>query len=78
MTPAVLLDLLRAKPFVPFRAHLSDGTVYRISHPDLIAVALASATVSFPDTAGDLLTEIVALRHVVRLEPIPTKKEPTA
>jgi hypothetical protein len=78
MPPAVLLDLLRAKPFVPFRIHLSDGTVYRIPHPDLVAVAIASATVSFPDTGGDLLTEIVAMRHVVRLEPIPAKKEPTA
>jgi hypothetical protein len=37
MPPAVLLDLLRAKPFVPFRIHLSDGTVYRIPHPDLVA-----------------------------------------
>jgi hypothetical protein len=41
-------------------------------------VAIASATVSFSDAGGDLLTEIVAMRHVVRLEPIPTKKEPTA
>ena len=73
MPPAELLKLLLRKPFVPFRIHMSDGTVYEIKHPDLVLVGLASATVGFPAASDPRLydrSEIIALRHIVRLEPL--------
>jgi hypothetical protein len=73
MPPADLLRLLRRQPFEPFRIHLADGTVYEIRHPELVIVAAASAIVAIPDpnVPGQAQSwEIVALRHMTRLEPI--------
>jgi hypothetical protein len=77
MPPADLLRLLRRVPFEPFRIHLTDGTVYEIRHPELVIVGAASAVVAFPDPSvpgQEQSWEIIALRHVTRLEPI----QPTA
>jgi hypothetical protein len=68
--------MLQQRPFVPFRIHLADGTVYGIRHPELVIVRIASAIVAFPDPKNPGLAdawELVALRHVVRLEPIPSE-----
>ncbi|MHB1423554.1 MAG: hypothetical protein ACYC3I_10240 [Gemmataceae bacterium] len=73
MPPADLLRMIRAQPFTPFRMHLDDGTVYRVNHPELVMVGIASAIVAFPDEQRPELYsswEIVALRHIVRLERI--------
>ena len=78
MPPADLLRLLRAQPFVPFRMHLLDGTVYQINHPELVMVGIASAIVAFPDEQRPELYsswEIVDLRHIVRLERIDTASQ---
>lgn len=71
MPPAELLQLLRRRPFVPFRIHMSDGTSYEIRLPQFLMVGLASAVVGIPDvTVPDAYarTEIIALRHFVRVE----------
>jgi hypothetical protein len=73
MPPMELLRMLRQRPFVPFRIHLDDGTVYEVRHPEMVLVGIASAIVSFPDPAQPALFtswEVVALRHVTRLEPM--------
>jgi hypothetical protein len=76
MPPTDLLRMIRARPFTPLRIHLDDGTVYRINHPELVMVGIATAIVAFPDEQRPELYsswEIVDLRHIVRLERI----EPT-
>ncbi|MGH7173430.1 MAG: hypothetical protein ACRELF_20100, partial [Gemmataceae bacterium] len=68
-----LLRMIRARPFTPFRIHLDDGTVYRVNHPELVMVGIASAVVAFPDEQRPEFYsswEIVDLRHIVRLERI--------
>lgn len=74
MPPADLLGAVRRRPFVPFRLHVSDGTVYEIRHPELLIVALASAVVGLPSAGLPLPQveryEIVDLGHIVRLEPL--------
>jgi hypothetical protein len=73
MPPAELLRMLRQRPFVSFRIHLDDGTVYEVRHPELVLVGTATAHVYFPDPAQPGLVaswEVVALRHVTRLEPM--------
>jgi hypothetical protein len=73
MPPADLLRMVRARPFSPFRIHLDDGTVYRINHPELVMVGIASAIVAFRDEQRPELYsswEIVDLRHIVRIERI--------
>jgi hypothetical protein len=73
MPAAELLRMLRQRPFVPFRIHLDDGTVYEVRHPELVMVSTATAHVYFPDPGQPGLFvswEVVALRHVTRLEPM--------
>ena len=48
MPPQDLLKSVRRRPFVPFRLHVSDGTVYEIKHPELLMVSMESAIVGLP------------------------------
>jgi hypothetical protein len=74
MPPRDIVEALRRRPFVPFRLHLSDGTVYEIRHPELVMVGLGSLVVGFPSgDEPDPLYErytTVALSHIVGLEPM--------
>ncbi len=48
MKPQDLLDLLRRRPFEPFRLHLSDGAVYDVRHPDMAIVQRSKVIVAVP------------------------------
>jgi hypothetical protein len=50
MRPEDLLELLRAKPFEPFRLHLSDGAAYEIRHRDFAIVQRSKITIALPGT----------------------------
>ncbi len=79
MPPADLLRLLRARPFTPFRIHLDDGRAFEARHPEFVLVGAASAIVATPDQQNQgqfTAYEIVALRHVTSLEPIPSAAPP--
>jgi hypothetical protein len=65
---------LRARPFVPFRVVTPEGTTYEVHHPELCMVGLASVVIGYPspdDAATYDRYDIVSLRHVYRLEPLP-------
>ena len=71
MPPAELAQLVRARPFRPFRLLLSDGMVYEVHHPDMVIVALSTAHIGYPDPAHPGVSarvDIVSLRHIVRVE----------
>jgi hypothetical protein len=72
MSAREILNLLRARPFVPFRIVTSNGTTYEVCHPELVMVSVASAIIGYPDRnqpgAYDRF-DIVSMRHIVRLEP---------
>ena len=76
MPPQPLLQALLQKPFMPFRLHVTDGTVYEIRHPDLVWVAptpgYAVIGVASTQPATIERHEVVALAHVTRLEPLGT------
>ena len=81
MSPSELLPLIRRRPFIPFRIHLSDGVVYEIHHPEMVMIGVASATIGFPEREEVPIytrTEIIALRHIVRLEPLQSAEVETA
>ena len=76
MPAADLLRMLRTQPFVPFRMHISEDTVYEIRHPEMVIVMAAAAIVAFPDPANEELAsswELIDFRHIIRLEPIQTQ-----
>jgi hypothetical protein len=71
-----LLDMLRRRPFAPFRVHLTDGSSYEVRHPDLVMPGARSVAIGLP---GGTLPEgvyerivILALIHITRLEPLDT------
>jgi hypothetical protein len=74
MSAKDIRDLLRAKPFEPFRIVVSDGTIYEIRHPELVVPGLATAFIGYPDPNEPGIYErfdIVSMRHIIRLEPAP-------
>jgi len=78
MPSSELLQMLRNKPFVPFRIHLVDGTVYEIRHPELVLLGVSSAIIAFPHPERPGLYqswEVVDLRHIGRLERIETASQ---
>jgi hypothetical protein len=57
LTQQDVLEMLNQRPFLPFRIHVSDGTVSEIRHPEMSLDALDR-------------DKAVALLHNIRLEPI--------
>jgi hypothetical protein len=72
MRPEDILELLRTRPFEPFRLHLSDGSVYEIPHPDMAIVQRSKVTVAVPGALGPdgpaERTVNRALIHITRTE----------
>jgi len=72
-----LLKRVKQRPFAPFRLVLTEGTPYDVRHPEQIMVARDSAVIGLegkPDQDFYETTVLVDLFHVVRLEPLETKK----
>ena len=74
-------QLLQARPFRPFRLHLSNGRSHEVRHPEL---AVAGRTTMFigkpapdlPEPAYDDFA-IVTLLHINDVEPLPMPNPPT-
>lgn len=72
MSPADIRILTKRKPFRPFRVVTSDGTIYEVRHPDLVMIGLSSIIIGYPsdqDPEAYSRSDIVSLRHIIRLEP---------
>jgi len=74
MRPEDILRFLRARPFAPFRIHMSDGTTFEIAHPELAIVEQSTVLVGVPGPEGPdgpvERTVFCALVHVTRAERI--------
>ena len=74
MSQQDLLEMLGKRPFQPFSIHVTDGTVYEIRHPEMMAVGRSRALVFFPPVGMNLPAldryEVVALLHITCLEPV--------
>jgi hypothetical protein len=71
MTPRYLLARLQQRPFIPFRMVLTGGHVVEVRDPEGVTVGRHTADVR---AAGK--RHVVALEHVVRLEPLPSVYRP--
>jgi hypothetical protein len=75
MSPEDLRTRIQARPFVPFRIVLTEGTSYEIRHPELFMLGKRGAVVGLaknPDQTFFDATVLVDLLHIVRLEPLDT------
>lgn len=69
--------LLSAKPFEPFGIYLSDGSAYRVTHPDQVILTPRVAHVGIGrGRNGRVVRDVVicALVHITRLGPVPKPK----
>lgn len=74
MNPQEIGDKLRARPFVPFRVHTSDGNHFDTMHPEMAWLTRVALLVGRPvkDPTRDIPYhyDSVSPLHVVRLEPL--------
>ncbi len=77
MSENEFVEKLRARPFVPFRIEVSDGTHYTIKHPEMVIPTGYAAYVGVPRKKGRgfARVETVAMEHIVKLIPLPRPKE---
>lgn len=71
MRPEELTELLRVRPFVPLRIHLTGGQSYEIRHPEQVLVLRGRVDIGIgPDPATGVLERVehCSLLHVVRVE----------
>ena len=75
MRPEELLELLRRRPFIPLRLHMTNGQTYDIRHPDNVLVLRTRVDIGVtPDPGTGVLSrvEYCSLLHVVRIEELHT------
>ena len=81
MFPTELVRLLQQKPFVPFRLHVTGGTIYDVRHPDLVIATVGFVAIGYPDPEHQgmaLTVDIVNMSHIIRIEPIAIPPTPAS
>jgi hypothetical protein len=75
MRPEELVQLLRRRPFIPLRLHMTDGQTYEIRHPDNVIVLRSRVDIGvMPDPGTGVVerVEYCSLFHIVRVEELQT------
>jgi len=81
MRPEELKELLKTRPFIPLRIHMSDGKAHDIHHPDNVLVLRGRIDIGVgADPASGVLdaVEHCSLLHVVGIEELPTSSTNSA
>jgi hypothetical protein len=75
MRPEELVQLLRRRPFIPLRLHLTNRQTYEIRHPDNVIVLRSRVDIGVMPDPGTGVVERVEYRsllHIVRVEELQT------
>lgn len=76
MAPEELRDMVRRRPFQPFRVHLDDGRQYDVLYPEVTLVSRTMMLIGFPDPAAKPALEFdglyVSPSTIISVEPLPT------
>lgn len=72
MTVQTFRDLLKAKPFQPFRLVMSSGQTYEVRHPEMAWVTKSDILVGVDIEDDGIPAEfkICSMLHVMAVEPI--------
>jgi hypothetical protein len=79
MRPEGIRDLLRRRPFWPFRLLATNNLSFEIRHPELVAVSHSVLHIGIPGAHG-LSAEYVmglSLLHIVQYELLPPVPSPS-
>ena len=70
MRPEEFKKLLEQRPFVPFRVHVTGGSIYDILHEDFVIVARSLVTIGAVVGADGIVEQIVhvPLIHINKIE----------
>jgi hypothetical protein len=74
MRPEDVVEMLRNRPFLPFRIHMTDGRTYDIVHPELVIVLRSRVDIGLkPDPITGVVDRVehCSLLHIVRIEELP-------
>jgi hypothetical protein len=80
MRPEELMLLLRRRPFIPLRLHMTDGQTYDIRHPDNVMVLRSRVDIGVvPDPAIGIVEHVdyCSLLPIVRVEELQTATPPS-
>jgi hypothetical protein len=72
--------LLKARPFQPFRVHLSSGETHEVRHPEMAFLMRTKLMLGLdPDKTGypDDWT-MISLLHVTSIQPVQTRNRKSA
>ena len=75
MAPIELLNLVRQRPFEPFRIRTSAGDTLEVRHPEMCMVGVRTTIIGIPAESDPRLwdrTIRVDNLHVTHIEPLPT------
>ena len=67
MKKADLESILQRRPFTPVRLRLSNGSTYDATHPDGVLVTERMAAIAVGESIA-----LIAMLHIVEVEPLPT------
>ena len=74
MAPESIRAMLKRRPFIQFRIHVSDQVSYDVTNPEMCVIGGAVTFIGMnrADSASEFFDEpvIVANRHITRLEPL--------
>lgn len=74
MLPNEVRQLLKTKPFRPFRFKLTDGTSYDVRHPELVNVGRSALFLGLPakEEAEPIFDDfrLIDLLHIMQAEPL--------
>lgn len=78
MTVQVFRELLRQRPFKPFRLVMSSGQAYEVRHPEMAMLTRTDILVGVHETKDGVPAEfrICSLLHVASVEPLNAAAEP--
>jgi hypothetical protein len=70
-------DLLKERPFRPFRVVMSSGQAYEVRHPEMAFVTRSDLIVGIDIEEDDVPSrfKICSLLHVTAIEPLETSKK---
>ena len=66
---------MNAEPFTPFVVKTSDGSQYRVKHPDYVATSPKGGRITLYEGGDETGTTLSAL-HIVAVEPTGAAKMP--
>jgi len=73
MRPEELLEIIKQRPFQPYRFTFTGGDTYDLTHPEMMIVARSYVTFGRPSAEDERIADTVfymSLLHIVKVEPL--------